>query len=88
MPVPVPVMRIRKMRMRMRQRCMLVHVLVSRPWCHWHGMRVGVVHITTCNVDIAMAVLMIMQQRLVGVLVAVPLGQMQGNTDGHQHATD
>lgn len=85
--VPMPVMCIREMRMGMRQRRMLVLVLVARPWCYWLGMRMGVVHIATLAVDIAMAVLMVVQQRLVPVLVAMPFGQVQCDANGHQHAT-
>ena len=86
--MPVPVMRIRKMRVGVRQRRMLVRVLVGCPWGHWLGMRVGVVHIATLAVAIGVAVLMVMEHRIVCVDVAVPFGQMQANADGHQQATD
>ena len=82
----MPMVRIRKMRMGVRQGRMLVRVLVGRPWRHWLGMGVDVVHIATITVDIAVAVLMIVQQRLMGMRVAVLLSQVQCNADGHQHA--
>ena len=85
--MPVPVMRIRKMRMGVRQGRMLMQVLVGSARRHWRGMRMGVVNINHHAVDIGVAVFMVMQQRLVGVFVAVPLGQVQSDTDGHQHAS-
>ena len=82
--MPVPVMRIRKMGMGVRQRRMPVHVPVGRTWCHWFGVGVGVVHIATIAVDIAVAVPMIVQQRLMGMRVTVLLSQVQCDADGHQ----
>ena len=80
----MPVMGIRKMRVGVRQGRVLVRVLVARPWCHWFGVGVGVVHIATITVDIAVAVPMIVQQRLMGMRVTVLLSQVQCDADGHQ----
>ena len=94
--MPMPVMRIRKVGVGVRKRCMLVrmlvHILVPTlarlPKCHRLGMRVGVVHIAARTVDIAVAVLMVVKQRLVRVLVAMPFSQVQCDPNGHQHAAN
>jgi hypothetical protein len=79
----MPVMGIRKMRMGVRQGRMLVQMLVGSPWCHWLGMRVGVVHVTIRTVTAAVRVLMVMQQRFVIVHMAVPLRQVQCDANRH-----
>ena len=67
---------------------MLVHVLMGSARCHGRGMIMGVVHVAALSLGIGMAVLVVMQQWLVGMLVTVPLGQVQSNADGHQRAAD
>ena len=84
----MPVMRIRKVGMGVRKRRVLVRMLVCHSGYNRLGMRVGVVHIAAHTVDIAVAVLMVVKQRLVRVLVAMPFGQVQCDANGHQHAAN
>lgn len=77
----VPMMRVREMRMRVRQWLVTVNMGVASTWSYRRLMDMVVMDI------IAMQVFVLMLERFVRVFVPVRLGQMQPDSDRHQHGS-